>query len=151
MQADLIRDLEAQRPKLSERWEDLLRIERAISPLASPDILVHMFRLTLDELFAALSSGESHPAASRPLSAACPCGRNPLLTYFSAGRQALEEALVNVQASRPAVLAVERDRALAELEAAYGQIARREIESFCAVCQFRRPEEGSPVLVAANG
>jgi hypothetical protein len=146
MQADLISGLEARRTDLCARWEDLLRVERAESPLASPDILVHMFRLTLGELFGSLRAGTPpEPPAAGP---DCPCGRNPLLTYFNAGRQAVREALILAQAARLPESAAARDTALAELEGAYSRIAHREIGSFCAVCQFRRPVDGPATMVA---
>ncbi len=141
MQEDLIRALRDRRGDLRARWETLLRIERVNTPLANPDALVFMIDWTCDELFAALS----HPAARRRTGRAqetaarpeCPCGRNPLLTYFAAGEQAMEEALILEQASRPTLEPTERDAAFAELQLAVREIARREIESFCAVCQHR--------------
>ena len=146
MQTDLLRDLEARRASIEARWKDLLMIERAESPLESPAILVHMFKLTLNEFFASLAAGA--PTGAIPRAASCPCGRNPLLKYFSSGRQAVEEALVLSQAARP-VVATERDAALAEVEAAYGRIARREIDALCAICQFRRPVDRPPAFAAA--
>jgi hypothetical protein len=147
MQADLIRQLEARRAGICRRWEDLLRVERSVSPLASPDILVHMFKLTLDELFHSLASAHD---AGKPEAASCPCGRNPLLTYFSAGRQATREALVLAQAAQPSILPADRDGAMADLDFAYSRIAQREIESFCAVCQFRRTLESAPSLAGVS-
>ena len=67
----------------------------------------------------------------------CPCGRNPLLVYFVAGQQAMREALVLAQAAAPRLDAVERDTALTEVNLVFSRIARRETESFCAVCQHR--------------
>lgn len=141
MQEDLIRALRDRRGDIRARWETLLRIERVNTPLANPDALVFMIDWTCDELFGALAHAHGRRRLARPgeavARAECPCGRNPLLTYFAAGEQALEEALILEQASRPAIEPAERDAAFAELQLAVREIARREIESFCAVCQYR--------------
>ncbi|MDO8544215.1 MAG: hypothetical protein Q7S40_27570 [Opitutaceae bacterium] len=140
MQEDLIRALRDRRGDIRARWETLLRIERVNTPLANPDALVFMIDWTCDELFAALNHPGRRRAGRSPESPArpeCPCGRNPLLTYFAAGEQALEEALILEQASRPTLEPAQRDAAFAELQLAVREIARREIESFCAVCQYR--------------
>jgi hypothetical protein len=139
MQDDLVRALRARRAEIHARWEALLRIEKVNTPLANPDALVFMIDWTLDECFAALRPahlrGNPEPGAeSRP---ACPCGRNPLLAYFAAGEQAVEEALILQQANTSVLDPAERDAAFNELKATVRDIARREIESFCSVCQFR--------------
>jgi hypothetical protein len=137
MQAIFVSALEAQRVRIRARWEDLLRAERSTSPLANPDTLVHLMDLTLDDIFATLAAGEGRKRHSRPCEIVCRCGRNPLLVYFSVGRQAMREALVMAQIEMAALTSADRDGALVDLDSGYGQIARREIESFCAVCQFR--------------
>jgi hypothetical protein len=141
MQDDLIRALRDRRGDIRARWETLLRIERVNTPLANPDALVFMIDWTCDELFTALAHPPGRRRCGRPADlparAECPCGRNPLLTYFAAGEQALEEALILEQASRPALEPAERDVEFAELQWSVREIARREIESFCAVCQYR--------------
>jgi hypothetical protein len=137
MQAIFVSALEAQRVRIRARWEDLLRAERFTSPLANPDTLVHLMDLTLDEVFATLAAGEGRRRHSRSGEIVCRCGRNPLLVYFSVGRQAIREALVWAQIEMAALTGAERDGAMMDLDAGYSQIARREIESFCAVCQFR--------------
>lgn len=138
MQETLVSALRAQRPQVRVRWEDLLRAERANTPLANPDALVHLLDWTLDEIFRTL---EHLPSRRRPLrppaAAVCPCGRNPLLLYFAAGEQALQESLVLAQAAIEHLEPVERDVALTELNLVIHQIARREIEAFCGVCQHR--------------
>src|ERR1043165_8780861 len=98
MQEELVHALRARRTETRARWEALLRIERVNTPLANPDALVFMIDWTLDEVFGSLlqppprrRGGHVDCAAIR---AACPCGRNPLLAYFAAGEQALEEALI---------------------------------------------------------
>jgi hypothetical protein len=141
MQEELVRALRTRRTETRARWEALLRIERVNTPLANPDALVFMIDWTLDELFSALLRPQAwrrgqHPEmiASR---AECPCGRNPLLAYFAAGEQALEEALILEQASLPALNPADRDAAFNALKSSIREIARREIEAFCAVCQYR--------------
>ena len=150
MQPALVRALRAQRPRIRARWEDLLRAERSTSPLANPDTLVHLLDLTLDELLAAFGASDVRRRSARLPEAACPCGRNPLLVYFASGRQATREALVLAQAAMPALAPTERDSAFAELESIYSHIARREIESFCAVCQFRGASAAAPSLAVTE-
>ena len=142
--------MRAQRARIRTRWEDLLRAERSTSPLANPDTLVHLLDLTLDELLAAFGASEIRRRPMRHPDATCPCGRNPLLVYFASGRQATREALVLAQAAMPGLAPVDRDSAFAELEAIYSAIARREIESFCAVCQFRHTSFAAPTLAEAQ-
>lgn len=160
MQEDLIRALRDRRGDIRARWETLLRIERVNTPLANPDALVFMIDWTCDELFTALTHSHGRRRSGRVTDngarADCPCGRNPLLTYFAAGEQALEEALILEQASRPALEPAERDTAFTELQLTVREIARREIESFCAVCQYRtepRPcanAAAAPVVAVAH-
>lgn len=141
MQESMVAALRARRPQIRARWEDLLRVERASSPLANPDALVHLLDWTLDEFFRTVQTLPARRRAQRPPSANdCPCGRNPLLAYFAAGEQALRESLVLSQAEMKELAPFARDTALAELDHAVHNIARREIEAFCAVCQFRHQE-----------
>ncbi|HVU32781.1 MAG TPA: hypothetical protein VHE61_05065 [Opitutaceae bacterium] len=142
MQDDLVRALRARRAEIHARWEALLRIEKVNTPLANPDALVFMIDWTLDECFAglrplSLRRRNGHAPAALAPRPECPCGRNPLLAYFAAGEQAIEEALILEQASASAIDPVQRDDAFAELKLTVREIARREIEAFCAVCQFR--------------
>jgi hypothetical protein len=117
----------------------LLRLERASSPLAMPDTLVYLLDTTLNEVFREMAawSPRRHPNVLAP--AICPCGRNPLLVYFSAGRQALRDALIRIQSAGPVPTCAQRDLALACLDQVFNYISRREITAFCAVCQFREP------------
>ena len=126
-------------------WESLLRLERVSSPLAQPDLLVRLLDQTLDDIFATLPewSVRRHPT---PIPApVCPCGRNPLLAYYAAGQQALRETLVIIQTGIPLLTSTNRDDALACVDQVFGHIARREIEAFCALCQFR-PEPANAFL-----
>ena len=149
MQEALVRVLCARRREIRVRWEALLRIERVNTPLANPTALVLMLDWTLDEIFAALRRPHSRRRAARALHAGaerdlCPCGRNPLLAYFEAGKQAMVESLVLAQAEHPGLDAEERDAAMAELKLCLHAITQREIEAFCAVCQFRNPPASAP-------
>ena len=149
MQAIFVSALEAQRVRIRARWEDLLRAERSTSPLANPDTLVHLMDLTLDELFATFAAADGRRRHGRCSEIVCPCGRNPLLVYFSVGRQAMREALVMAQAEMAALTPSDRDGSLADLDAGYGQIARREIAAFCAVCQLKGTANAGSATVAA--
>lgn len=155
MQADLIADLADRRPMIRTRWEALLRADRACSPLADPDALVHLIDWTLSEFDRTLRGLPTRRRPLRPHSRAdldCPCGRNPLLVYFAAGEQALQESLVLAQATRCGLTAMQRDAELHELNLALRHIAGREIGSFCALCQIRGREcPVEPVPVATAG
>ncbi len=155
MQDELVRALRARRVEIHSRWATLLRMEKANTPLANPDALVFMIDWTLDECFSSLGPlqsgrrqrwlGECLPKPE------CPCGRNPLLTYFAAGEQAIEEALILEQARLSGALdPLTRDVAFSELKVTFREIARREIESFCAVCQFRDGARHAAMMEAAG-
>ena len=151
MQDELVRALRARRAEIHARWEALLRIEKVNTPLANPDALVFMIDWTLDECFANLRpSPPRRKNGGVPSKPDCPCGRNPLLAYFSAGEQAMEEALILEQARAPAIDPVQRDDAFAELKLTVREIARREIEAFCSVCQFRNLPRADGVAVAST-
>lgn len=132
----MLRALVEQRPFIRAHWEKLLRLDRGSSALARPDTLVYLLETTLDELYAILPawSGRRHP--SRMPEPVCPCGRSPFLSYFATGRQALHEGLVTVQARLPGLTPQARDDAFACLDQTFRHLARREIETFCSVCQF---------------
>jgi len=142
MQETLVTSLRTRRPHIRARWEDLLRIERASSPLAHPDALVHLIDWSLDEIFQALADplAQRHPA--RRLSQdghrnECACGRNPYLAYFAAGEQAVHEALILAQVAVTALKPSDRDNTLEEINHVLQHLAHREIEAFCGVCQYR--------------
>jgi hypothetical protein len=141
MQDDLMSALRHHRAGIRARWEDLLRVERANTPLANPDALVHLIDWTLDEVYRTLEGLPSRRRPLRPYSKhdiECPCGRNPLLAYFAAGEQALQESLVVTQSELPHLEPADRDASLAELNLCLRFIARREIQAFCALCQLRQ-------------
>jgi hypothetical protein len=141
VQTELIATLQSRRVLIRARWSDLLHADRASTPLADPGTLVHLLDWTLDEIFSALR-GPSPPRVppmprGMALAALCPCGRNPLLLYFHVGQQAMQEALVLSQAAQPLLDPAERDASLLELQERFAHIARREIATFCGVCQYR--------------
>jgi hypothetical protein len=146
MQECWIHALAAHRSKIRRRWESLLRLERAASPISDPDYLVHMIDWTLDAVFARLRgnkarNGGGHPPKIAVLRAGCQCGRNPYLNHFLAGEQALIEALVLAQAEGPSLDPVHRDIAVAQLYIAIHAIAQREVESLCSLCRDHRRQE----------
>ena len=154
MQERIIGALRDQRPHLRANWEALLRVEPVGSPLGNPDALVHLIDWTLDEIFAILTNPLArhrviHHRLRLDQPPPCPCGRNPLLAYFSACEQALHEALVLAQATAPELDPLERDSAFAELDMALRHISRREIESFCGVCQLRSRSQPATAAGAA--
>jgi len=136
---EVMRALAAHRPEVRANWENLLRLDRASSPLANPEPLVPPPHPTVEGVFRARPRWWPARHPTRAHAPSCPCGRNPLLAYFGAGRQALREALITAQAASPHLSAEQRDTALTCLEQVFSHIERREIESFCAVCQFRIP------------
>jgi hypothetical protein len=152
VELEILRHLQERRHEIRAHWEILLRLERVNSPLAQPDTLVHLLDTTLDEIFHALElrSPRRHPAPVAAL--ACPCGRNPFLAYFAAGHQALRDALVRAQCASPALTAAQRDTALACVNEALSHISGREVNSFCALCQFREAARNAsgPSQVAAH-
>lgn len=127
----------------------MLHAEPVTTPLAYPDALVHLLDWTLEAIFRELATTAARRRTGRRPTMTdyrpdCPCGRNPLLTYFVAGEQAMREALVLAQASSLHIDPVERDAALDDLNLAIRHIARREIEAFCGVCQFRHHSDAIP-------
>ncbi len=139
--------LKQHRAALRQRWEMLLRGERVSSPLAHPDALVHLMDWTLDRLFDELRQPQFRRHASTTTtmtdgpSQGCPCGRNPLLTYFCTLQQALVETLFVADAALAPLSGLERSANLHEIRNALHAVARREIDSFCAVCQLRAAQD----------
>jgi hypothetical protein len=155
VQSDLIAALATRRPGIRDRWEALLRADRACSPLADSDALVQLIDWTLTEFERTVRGLPTRRRALRPpgrYDLDCPCGQTPLLVYFAAGEQALQESLVLAQADRPGLNALQCDAELQELNLTLRHIARREISSFCALCQLRgRDCPGEAVLAATAG
>lgn len=153
MDERMLHALEAQRTEIHHRWEALLRVEPVKSPLGQPEALKHMISFTLDTLFAYLHGPHIKKRVPRSVAASvadgtlCPCGRNPLLAYFVAGEQALLETLILVQAGIPET-AETRSLEVVELKHSMVHVALHEIETFCAVCQFRNQ---APAALASSG
>ena len=144
MRNDLVDSLRSRRAGIRTRWADLLRADRATTPLANPEALVHLIDWTLEEIERALATPVHRHRLGRgggPVDCrhACDCQLNPLIAYFQVGQQALHEALVLSQASVAGLTAEERDIELQELNAVLQTVSRREIEAFCGICQQREP------------
>lgn len=148
MQGLILAELQRRRFAIQSRWDTVLRTEPVTSPLANPDSLVHLIEPTIEAVLSALHAGErpSATSAARATPPKCPCGRNPFLAFFAAGRQAMREGLVLSQAALAPLDPVQRDRSLTDLEEILDEISRREIEAFCGVCQFRNVRTISPAL-----
>lgn len=110
----------------------MLRLEKPVTPLASPDILVHLFDHTLDDVLARRRPARK-PAANALASGRCSC--NPLRPYFATLEQALLEALIWAQAADPALSAAERVAQVGELCERMRGVAHREILLLDGVCQ----------------
>lgn len=130
--------LYSMRPGLRARWEVLLRQAPVHSPLAAPDVLVHLMDWTLEEFFKALTSPPNRrrprPSTS-PVTYYCPCGSNPLQTYFSCFKQTLHEALEKINRAGLCTTVAERDIIATETEIAFALVSNRELETFCSVCR----------------
>ena len=140
MQECLIRALSSRRRLIHRRWEDLLRMERAETPLANPEALVHLIDWTLEKIFGRLHGKKAPfsvglPPRAEALRAHCSCGRNPFFKHFLAGEQALLEALVLAQKEDPNLDPVLRDSAVAELYLVVNELGRCEVELLCSLCE----------------
>jgi len=146
MNDSLLRTLQGLRPTILERWEVLLRAEPVTSPLANPDSLVYLMGWTLDRFFTALrgplsrrriTGRGSNRASFTEERDLCACKMNPLLAYFATAELAL------VQAALPTLQPREREAALNIIRLALQVVAKREIDTFCAVCQRRQTPSSS--------
>lgn len=141
MHDSFLHALLAQRSSLRQRWEELLRAERVTSPLAHPDSLVYLMDWTLDSLFSELKQPQYRRHHDRSWQGNprqhCVCGLNPLLGYFATGEQAIIEVLFESEPSLASLGPTERGSSLFDLKTALNEVARREIDSFCAVCQSK--------------
>ena len=154
MQSHLLSALRAQHQQIRSRWTALLHVEPVSTPLANPNALVHLLDWTLEEIYRGLGTLAARRRASRTdipdAKPHCPCGRNPLLAYFAAGQQAMQEALILVQSALPSLDPISRDAALVELNLVLHQIAHREVEAFCGVCQHRLDHFTAPHPASTN-
>jgi len=145
MHDSFLRALQTHKPQLRRRWEELLRAERVTSGMAHPDHLVYLMDWTLEQLLSELRQarfrrhldGRMKPSQRQ----ACACGKNPLLAYFSACEQAVVEILFLAEGELSNLSSIERGASLEDLKRAIHEVARRDIEAFCAVCQSRERQE----------
>lgn len=152
MRPEFLRTLQSRSGAIQASWERLLRLESISSPLAHPDALVHLIPTTLIFIFAAVAKAPGRALTLREARAVrwpyCPCARNPYLAYFTAGEQALLEAMVLLQAERPAE---ERHLAeLAELVHVVREVGHAEIENFCGVCVLKSAPGRREAAAAAS-
>jgi hypothetical protein len=125
--------LDQRRPEIRARWEAFLRLEKPATALATPDILVHLFDHTLDDVLAPKPPAGKVAATTGPLPGRCHC--NPLRPYFATLEQALLEALIWAQADDSALSAEERVSQVGELCERMRGVAHREILLLDGVCQ----------------
>lgn len=154
MHDNLLRTLQGLRPTILERWEVLLRAEPITSPLANPDSLVYLMNWTLDRFLAVLrgplarrriSERGSNKLAYIEESKLCACKMNPLLAYFATAEQALVQTLL------PTLEPREREGVLSSVRLAMQAVAKREIDTFCAVCQRRHDEHPNTASRCGSG
>jgi hypothetical protein len=139
MNEELVHALASRRAEIRERWETFLRLEPVASPLVHPDTLAYGIPGALREIIARLWS----PSVENPEEhVECACGRNPLQAFYTAGEQAMLEALVLVQATQPALAAGERAATVEELRRAVRFVAHRDIAALAGVCQSARAAAG---------
>lgn len=132
MQGKIIRALEERRAQIRARWEALLRIEKATTPLANPDTLVFGLDQSLDEIFSMLHQPPSHIAE---MDASNDTGPSPWRAYFRAGEQALLETLVLTQSEMQALDPAARDTSFGKLKQVINNLTQREIGAWAAICQ----------------
>jgi hypothetical protein len=101
--------------------------------LAAPDILVHLFDHTLNDVLTPKPPAGKAAASTGPLPGRCEC--NPLRPYFATLEQALLEALIWAQAADPTLGAEARVAQVGELCERMRRVARREILLLDGVCQ----------------
>lgn len=133
MSPEVLSALARSRPGIRARCEALLRLEKPATPLASPDILIHLFDHTLDEVLAPKRRVRSAAATPDPRAGRCTC--NPLRPYFATLEQALLEALIWAQATGPVLEPGERVAQVGELCERMRGVAHREILLLDGVCQ----------------
>ncbi|MDQ5978447.1 MAG: hypothetical protein QG602_1421 [Verrucomicrobiota bacterium] len=133
MTTELPQILGQRRPEIRARWEALLRLEKPATALATPDILVHLFDHTLDEVLAPKPPVRKAAAATGPLPGRCDW--NPLRPYFATLEQALLEALIWAQAADPSLDTQLRVAQVGELCERMRGVAHREILLLDGVCQ----------------
>lgn len=123
-------------PAIKAEWASLLSGEPTITPLGRPDTLVYLMDATLAQLFSGIKGRSTekwlHDCRPHiaPVHRYCACGLNPLLKYFTTGELA-------VRAATSKLLGEEIEDVLL----LFRSLAQREIETLCAVCQYRGTSE----------
>ena len=140
MRRQFLRQFVELRPIVKACWEVLLRDEPSASALGNPDTLVFMMDSTLDAFFAALHSRTPrrwlahHPLLCGTLPETCPCGRNPLLSYYLSGEQAVLAIAAQALDKSAKLPAAQQERILAEVQIAFHYLAQHELQVFCDLC-----------------
>ena len=144
MKCALLSALLARKATIKEQWRSTLQSCPAHSPLAHPDLLGYLIDETIDELTLALwqerpettSSANSGLGTGSAFSISC--AYNPYVGYFLAGESALVSAIRTIaptaELSENEILAEE-----IELLSAFRALSRREVVSFCRICQIEHP------------
>ena len=126
-----LRALLSHRHTLHLGWAARLRAAPIKSALGHPDTLVHLMDRTLEQVFHELANPSS-PRRRQPKlpESFCRCGHNPLVAYFATASLALQTTLAQCADETP----ITRDDVEA-VNRTLTRIARREIMTFCALCQ----------------
>jgi hypothetical protein len=132
---EIIHFFRACRPDLRVRWEQHLRSLPPSTAMATPDALVHLMDWTLQRVEAELCA--PHGSRNPHRDPICPCGLNPLTTYFITAENATVETLFADTAGWVALPPSEREDVLRRLRIAIQRVALREVEAFCAMCKQR--------------
>jgi hypothetical protein len=107
--------------------------------MATPDALVHLMDWTIQRVEAELCAPHGNRNPHRdPI---CPCGLNPLTTYFITAENAAVETLFADAKGWVALPPPEREDVLRRLRIAIQRVALREVEAFCAMCKQRESHE----------
>lgn len=137
----LIRAMDAHRKQWESRWETLLRAEPSRSPLTDPEILVFKIEETCDEALRRLRHFKGGTTmGSRE--AACECGLNPLMAFFSTGEFAMTETLLRAIPTVPGLSIRDRREAVGDLLEVWAQLRSEKVAIFCSFCR-RRTGKGS--------
>lgn len=150
MHSSFVAELSARRHALKHAWERKLRSEPVTSPLANPDTLVLLIDRTLDEFFAELARRTAEtaprPRVTRGAHDGCLCGLNPLLAYFRVGAATVANLSHTGLTECPELDVGEFERCQQEALGVFQQIARRELRSFCDMCQTEVARGARPLL-----
>lgn len=144
--ADIIPFFRTCRPALRSRWEQHLRSLPPSTAMATPDALVHLMDWTLQRIEAELCAPHGNRNPHRdPI---CPCGLNPLTTYFITAENAAVETLFADSVGWVALPPPEREDILRRMRIAIQRVALREVEAFCAMCKQREAHQPPSSAVA---